>query len=83
MAEIITQDDCIGGRPTEDEGSEPIAEDAGDSEVSEGEAATVKEGLQYCNGYFAFYPASDFTQDEDYCDTFLKLKGLFKDDLYV
>lgn len=35
-----------------------------------------QDGLQYCKGFFAWYPAEEFTAKEDYCDDYLRSKGL-------
>ena len=40
------------------------------------EAPTSKP--QYCNGTFRMLTSDCFTQDENYCDDYLKSKGLFK-----
>lgn len=47
----------------------------GDVEV---EIEEPKETMRECKGLFAKYPVEDFTQDEKYCDTYLKQRGLFK-----
>lgn len=33
-----------------------------------------------CQGLYAAYPVSDFTQNKKYSDTYLKQKGLFKEE---
>ena len=38
------------------------------------------DAIRECKGMFIRIPASNFTQNEKYCDEYLKSKGLFKED---
>jgi hypothetical protein len=55
-----------------------IAEEITESVEEEEDTGPIR---RKCKGFFAFYPTSDFTQSEDYCDTYLKSKGLFVGDI--
>ena len=38
------------------------------------------DAIRECKGMFIRIPASNFTQNANYCDEYLKSKGLFKED---
>ncbi len=64
---------------TVDTVTEEDVEEAETDETEEDEK--VLTGNRQCKGLFAMYPVSDFTQDENYSDTYLKQRGLFKGDV--
>jgi len=72
------------GLSQEESGSEEqiteIEELGSEEQGSEGGAEEEKEEVikQYCKGSFRMMFSTDFTQNENYSDDYLKSKGLFK-----
>ena len=81
--ETLEEVDQDGLGSNETGGGDPITVDPEEVIVEEddGEIDQVEEDdpRQYCNGLFAWFNKSDFTQDDRYSDVYLKQKGLFKE----
>ncbi len=63
---------------TEEESPETEIDEAEKDEATVEEPTPVAKGRRTCKGLFAKMDASEFTQNENYSDRYLKSKGLFK-----
>ena len=70
-----TETDGAGSVPTPTVETEEL-----DETPEEKEEEVDPNETRICQGLFAAYPVSDYTQNKKYSDTYLKQKGLFKEE---